>query len=112
MGFMAFGSHTGYSEDFIYRCTVWTLLDSGVVRYVIESVFIPVYMYIQFSLLQRSIVSRMFTRLSIGIILWILGALSMLSIDLAGHLHSVNDQGTSSHCNTIIIAAIHNYSYL
>ena len=98
MSFIAFGSHTGYSEDFLHRCTVWTLLDCGVLRYVIGSIFIPVYMYVQFSLLQRSIVSRMFIRLSIGIILWILGALSLLSIDLAGHLHSVNDQGTGSHC--------------
>ena len=62
MGFMAFGAHTGYSEDFLHRCTIWTLLDS------------------------------------IGIILWILGALSMLSIDLASHLLSVNAQGTGSHC--------------
>ena len=98
MGFIAFGLHTGYSEDFLYRCTIWILLDSGMLRYVIGSVFIPVYMYVQFSLLKRSLVSRMFTRLFIGIILWILGALSMVAIDLAGHLHSVNDLGTGSHC--------------
>ena len=30
--------------------------------------------------------------------LWILGALSMVAIDLAGHLHSMNDLGTGSHC--------------
>ena len=31
-------------------------------------------------------------------LLYMLGTLSMLAIDLAGHLHSVNDQGTGSHC--------------
>ena len=73
MGFIAFGSHMGNLEDFLHHCTVWTLLDSGVLRYAIISIFIPgpVYMYVQFSLLQQSIVSRMFIHLSIGIILWI-----------------------------------------
>ena len=75
-----------------------TLLESGALRYVIGSIFIPLYMYIQFSFLQRCIISKMFSRLCIGIILWIFGILSMLAIDLAGHLHSVNDQGTGSHC--------------
>ena len=98
MGFMGFGLHTGYSEDFLHRCTIWTLLDSGALKYVIGSVFIPVYMYVQFSLLKRSLVSRMFTRLFFGVILWILGALSMVAVDLAGHLHFVNDVGTGSHC--------------
>ena len=98
MGSMVFGLHTGYSEDFLHHCTVWTLLDSGMLRYVIGSVFIPVYMYVQFSFFKRSLVSRMFTRLFFGIIIWILGALSMVAVDLAGHLHSVNDVGTGSHC--------------
>ena len=25
---VAFGLHTGYSEDFLHRCSVWTLLES------------------------------------------------------------------------------------
>ena len=98
MGFITFGLHTGYSEDFLHRCAIWTLLDSGMLKYVIGFIFIPVYMYVQFSLLKRRLVSTMFTRFFIGIILWILGALSMLAIDLVGHLHSVNDLGTGSHC--------------
>ena len=97
-GFIAFGLHTGYSKDLLYHCTIWTPLDSGMLRYVIGSVFIPVYMCVQCSPLKRSLCSRMFTRLFFGIILWILGALSMVAIDLAGHLHSVNDLGTGSHC--------------
>ena len=98
MGFIAFGLHTGYSEDFLHRCSIWALLESGMLRYVIGSMFIPVYMYVQFSLLKWSAASRIFTRLFIGIMLWILGALSMLVIDLVGHYHSVNDQGLGSSC--------------
>ena len=98
MGFIVFGLHTSYLKDYIHCRTVWTLLEKGVLRYVMGSIFIPLYMCAQFSFLQRSIISRMLPRLCIGIILWILGTLSMLAIDLAGHLHSVNNQGTGSHC--------------
>ena len=98
MGFIAFGLHTGYSGDLNHRCTIWAILESGLLKYATGSVFIPVYMYVQFSLFKRSIFSRMFIRLLIGIVLWILGAFSMLAIDLAGHFGSVNAQGTGSHC--------------
>ena len=97
-GFITLGPYTSYSEDFIHRCTIWIFLESGAMRYVTRSIFIPLYMNVQFSFLQRSIVSRMFSRLCIGIIVWILGTLSMLAIDLAGYLHSENDHGTGSHC--------------
>ena len=40
----------------------------------------------------------MLTRLWIGLFLSLIGFLSMLIIDLAGHLHSVNDQGIGSLC--------------
>ena len=32
-----------------------------------------------------------------GLFIYMLGIVSMLAIDLAGHLHSVNDEGTHSH---------------
>lgn len=54
------------------------------------------YMTIQLPLFKYANISRMFTPLLIGIILWILGALSMLAIDLAGHFGSMNDQDTRS----------------
>ena len=51
MGFIAFGLHTSYSEDFIHRYTIWIFLESGAMRYVTGSIFIPLYMYVQFSFL-------------------------------------------------------------
>ena len=81
-----------------YHCAIWILLDSGVLRYIIGSIFLPVYIYIYFFLLRRSIMSKILVRLFIGLVIYILGILSMLAIDLAGHLHSVYDQGIGSHC--------------
>ena len=96
MGFIIFGLHTGFREDFIGRCNRWAILDSGVLKYIVGAVLLPIYILLQFSLLKRKL--KMLTRLWIGLILFFLGLLSMLIIDLAGHLHSVNDQGVGSHC--------------
>ena len=86
IGFAIFGLHTGYTEDYRYRCTtVWTFLKSGALRYVVGSIFLPMYIYF---LAKQS--SKMFTRLYVGLLSYMLGTLSMLAIDLAGHLHSVN----------------------
>ena len=94
IGFAIFGLHTGYSEDYNHRCTtVWAFLESGALRYVVGSIFLPVYIYF---LAKRGL--KIFTRLYIGLLLYMFGTLSMLAIDLAGHLHSVNDQGTGSYC--------------
>ena len=93
--FTIFGQHTGYSLDYLHRCTIWTLFESGALRYVLGSILLPAYIYINFFVVT---LSKMFTRLFVGLFLYILGILSMLVIDLAGHLHSVNDQGTDSHC--------------
>ena len=90
-GFLLFGAHTGHLKDDYYHCTtVWAFLESGTLRYVIGSIFLPMYTF--FLVKQHS---RMFTRLYVGLLLYMLGTLSMLAIDLAGHLHSVNDQGLS-----------------
>ena len=92
--FNIFGAHTGHKEDFISHCTVWAILETGALRYTIGSIFLPFYIYKVLRGRQTSI----FTRLYVGLLFYILGTVSMLAIDLAGHLHSVNDQGTGSHC--------------
>ena len=94
IGFKTFGLHTGNREDFINRCTIWAIFESSALRYTIASIFLPVYIYMVLIRRQISIIFRMY----IGIIFYILGTVSMLIIDLAGHLHSVDDLGTGSHC--------------
>ena len=93
-GFVVFGSHVGYREDFIHRCTVWVILEFGVLKHLVSVIFLPFYIYRFVYFRQSTLFSRMFA----GLLLYILGTLSMLAIDLAGHLHHVNDQGTGSHC--------------
>ena len=93
IGFIIFGRHTGYREDFLGRCTIWAILESSILQYIIGSIILPIYIYIIFALIGRHI--SMFTRLYTGLILYMLGTVSMLAIDLAVHL---DDLGTSSHC--------------
>ena len=94
IGFKTFGLHTGNIEDFINRCKIWGIFESSALRYIIASIFLPIYTFI----VLRSYRISIFARLYAGLILYILGTVSMLAIDLAGHLHSVDDQGTGSHC--------------
>ena len=49
MGFIVFGLHTGYSEDFLYRCIIWTLLDGGMLRYLFSFQYTCVFNFHFFS---------------------------------------------------------------
>ena len=42
MGFLTFVLHVGYSEDFLHRCTIYAILDSGLLKVLTGSIFIPV----------------------------------------------------------------------
>ena len=94
IGFKTFGLHTGNKEDFINRCKIWGIFESSALRYTIASIFLPIYTFI----VLRSYRISIFARLYAGLMLYILGTVSMLAVDLAGHLHSVDDLGTKSHC--------------
>ena len=94
VGFKTFGLHTGYKEDFLGRCIVWAFLESTALSHSIAVFFLPLYLCT--CVINRRI--SMFTRLFAGLLIYILGTLSMLAIDLAGHLHHVNDLGTGSQC--------------
>ena len=39
MGFSTFGIHTGFLEDFRYRCNRWAILDSGALKYIMGTIF-------------------------------------------------------------------------
>ena len=94
VGFKTFGYHTGYKEDFIHRCTIWVIFESTSLMSFVGVVFLPLYVYRFILATKASIFSRMYG----GLFVYMLGIVSMLAIDLAGHLHSVNDEGTHSHC--------------
>ena len=96
LGFTIFGLHTGFLEDFSYRCNRWVVLDSGSLKYITGIIFLPIYILSHFLFLKQK--TKILTRLWIGLFFYFSGLLSMLIIDLVGHLHSINDQGVGSHC--------------
>ena len=96
IGFTLFGLHTGFHGDYTYHCNRWAILDSGSLTYITGTCLLLFYILLHFLFLKQRI--RMLTRLWIGLFLYFLGLLSMLIIDLAGHLRFVNDQGVGSHC--------------
>ena len=64
IGFDVFGTHTVHQADAYFRCTtVWIFFESGGLRYVVGSIFLPMYIYF---LAKKS--SKMFTRLYLSLI--------------------------------------------
>ena len=74
------------------QCTwEWVVLYSGLLRYCISTIFLPVYIWIVFSLLYNR-VPRILSRLGLGILLYFLGTVCLLIIELAGHdIQDVSD---------------------
>ena len=86
--FSAFAEHFTSNDRGIYshNCTLtWAIFDTGTLKVLIVVVTFPVYIWLVYSLL-RNCIPRMFVRLWMGILLFVLGAASMLLIDLTGHV--------------------------
>ena len=72
------------------------LLQSGSLMSMTSVIFFPLYIWILFSLF-RNKMPKMFTRLRVGLVLFLLGVFSMFIIDLVGHaLHRHNHLATNS----------------
>ena len=74
------------------------IVETGGLTAVFTNIIFPVYIWIVFSLLRRNL-PKIFTRLGIGIILSLLGVVSMLIIDGVGH--SLIGNGTEQYNNTV-----------
>ena len=88
------GSHLGASEP---QCS-WKsfLVMTGLLRYIVSSIFLPIYIWIIFSLLHNRI-PKIFCRLGLGVLLYILGMLSIFIVDTIGHIQ-YNRNTTHSIC--------------
>ena len=88
-----FGGHTGFhpftSEHLCGRRL--NVLQRGSIDATAATVLLfPLYMWVVFSVLKRT--PKMFIRLFFSITLYILGVFGMLCIDLAGHLHLIDQK--------------------
>ena len=107
IGLVLFGYHTG-NIHYIYvdsntshrgidDCTSWMLVWSGNLKYISGTILFPFYIWFIFSCLHRRI-PKMFTRLISGVVMYLLGNLFLLVIDLVGHVtskhHSTSDGGS------------------
>ena len=78
-----YGFHIGSVDKY---CNLsWIIVNSGLLRYIISTVFLPVYMWIIFSLL-RNRTPRILYRLGFGISLYVFGVFSILIVETVGHL--------------------------
>ena len=74
----------------------WIFLDNGGVKYLVATLFYPIYIWFIFSAL-RNCIPRIFTRLFVWILTLVICVTSMALIDLSGHLlyHHQNHVGMS-----------------
>lgn len=75
----------------------WIVLDMGGLRYLVATLFFPVYIWLLYSVL-RNCIPRIFTRLSIWILILVICVGSMVFIDLTGHILYYNHKHTGAAC--------------
>ena len=97
--FIVFGIHTG-DHPYILNQTCsagFILLDKGSLNNLTGVVLYPMYIWLVFSALHHRM-PKIFFRLVFSIVLYILGVVSMLSIDLAGHFKTEDTVTNSTMC--------------
>ena len=62
----------------------WILINSGLLRCIVRAVFLPIYIY---CVLLKKRVPRILLRLGVGIVIYLLGILSLVIIDSVGHTY-------------------------
>ena len=91
--FFLFSFHVmGRSEE--HCSTEWIFVKSGTLSYLLGLVSLPIITWVVYCVLKNR-VPKILTRLEIGIVLYILGVLSMLIIDVVGHSVTVDTTNTT-----------------
>ena len=72
-------------------------LETGGLRIISSMILFPIYIWIIFSLLRKRF-PNLFLRLSIGILLHLLGVISLLAVDSIGHLLSISNFENHNRC--------------
>ena len=116
LGMVMFGYHAGDvhnvndSSGLLDNCSHWVLVWSGSLKYICGTLFFPIYIWLVFSYLRRRI-PRMFVRLFSGIVLYLLGNLFLIAVDLIGHRlldnHAASSDEVASLCMFDIVEVLH-----
>ena len=93
-GFPLISVHIAF-KGIDYCDAYWIFVGSGTLRYITSAVFIPIYVCILF---KRKRIPSILTRLGIGFVLYLIGTLSILLIDITGHAKNALIGNTSTHC--------------
>ena len=80
---LKYGTHIGSYQLKQYCHWEWIVVNSGLIKCIVSATFLPIYII---SIWRH--IPKIFTRLGCGIILYFLGTMGMLAIDVAGHVHS------------------------
>ena len=78
----------------------WVILESGGLGYIVSILFLPVYIWVIYSLLQNRI-PKILCRLWCAFVMALVGVTSMLVIDLVGHIlykHNTKSPGQNGMC--------------
>ncbi len=78
------GVHLGPVDQALCEWS-WMIVNTGLLRYVISTLFLPIYSWIIFIVLHKR-VPKIFWRLGFGILLYFLGGLSLFLVDAIGHI--------------------------
>ena len=102
------GTNSSYNN---MTCTAeWAILGSGNLSYIFEVVFLPVYIWLVFSVL-RNRIPRIFVRLGFSVLLYIMAVVSMLLVDLTGHIALDVEQKPNVMCMFVQPIPLHESEY-
>ena len=101
--FPLFAQHTGNITSWSYiSCTKkWVLLESGNLKYISSVLIFPMYVWFIYSKF-RSDVPKILRRLCFGVLLYIVGTINMLIVDVIGHLLSEEDGKYKAQCMFLV----------
>ena len=114
--FPLFSFHAGIAQPRHYsrNCTIHNLVpkivDTGGWIAIFTDISFPLYIWIVFFILRRNR-PRIFTRLGTGVVLSLLGVISMLIIDMIGHSQTGNGIEQSHNTVTQCMFQIYKYNY-
>ena len=111
LGMVVFGYHAGNVHNMnniqahLDNCSHWVLIWSGSLKYIFGTLFFPIYIWLVFSYL-RGRIPIIFVRLFAGIVLYLLGNLFLIAVDLIGHKLLDNHAATSDEVASLCIGLI------